>query len=146
MFEQGLAQLAGQVQAGEVRATPLQAVHDAQDLGVVTEAAVALHQGVQCPLAAMTEGGVSQIVRQRQGLAQSLVQAEGRPQAAPDLRDLEAVGEARTVVVALGVDEDLCLVHQAPKGRAVHDAVPVTLEDGPQGIEALRVAPTSGSV
>ena len=63
-----------------------------------------------------------------QALRQLLVQAQGPGHRAPDLRPLQAVGEARAVVVALVVHEDLGLVLEPAEGRAVDDAVAVALE------------------
>jgi hypothetical protein len=56
---------------------------------------------------------------------------------ARDLRDLERVRHARAVVVALGGDEHLRLVLQAPEGLGVDDAVAVALECGAIGIRLL---------
>ena len=94
------------------------------------EAAVVAHQLVQHPLARVAEGRVAEVVAERQALGQVLVQPQGPRDRAPDLRDLQRVGEARAVVVALVVDEDLRLVLEPPEGRAVDDPVAVALVDG----------------
>src|SRR5262249_39800185 len=67
-----------------------------------------------------------------------LVQPE-RPGDRPgERRDLERMGEARAVVVALGGDEDLGLVLQAPERLGVEDPVAIPLERGPKPIRRLR--------
>src|SRR5581483_6877520 len=56
---------------------------------------------------------------------------------ARDLGDLDRVGEARPVVVALGRDEDLRLVLEAPeRGRGDHP-LPIALEGRPVGMLGL---------
>ena len=78
----------------------------------------------------MAEGRVAQIVGQRQRLGQVLVEPQRAGDGARDLRHLEAVGQARAVVVALVEHEHLRLVGEAPEGGGVHDAVAVALEGG----------------
>ena len=58
----------------------------------------------------MPEWRMAEIVGQRNGFGQIFVGLK-RPRDAPgDLRDLQAVGQARAIVIALMVDEDLRLV------------------------------------
>ena len=71
---------------------------------------------------------MAEVVRQRQRLGQVFVEAEDAADRAGDLRDLDAVGQARAVVIALMVDEHLGLVLQAAEGAGVDDAVAVALE------------------
>ena len=58
----------------------------------------------------------------------SSLSRSARATAARDLRDLERVRQPRAVVVALGRDEDLRLVLEAPEGLAVHDPADVALQ------------------
>ncbi len=74
---------------------------------------------------------MAQVVRQRQGLGQVFVQAQGAGDGAGDLRDLDAVGQPGAVEIAFVVDEDLGLVLQFSKRGAVDDAVAVALPGGP---------------
>ncbi len=67
---------------------------------------------------------------ERQGLGEVLVEAERAGDGTGDLRDFEAVGEARAVMVALVIDENLCLVLQAPERGRMDDAIAVALENG----------------
>ena len=143
VLEQARAHLVGQVEAGMLGGASLQAVHHPEHLCVVAEAAVPLHQAVEGHLAAVTEGRVPEVVPQGEGLAQGLVQPQGSADAARDLTDLEAVGEARAVVVTLLVEEDLGLVHQAPERRGVRDPVAVALVDRPHGVLVLGGTPSA---
>src|SRR3546814_1310392 len=57
-----------------------------------------------------------------------LVEPERAGDAAADLRDLDAVGQANAVMIAVGRDEHLRLVAQAAKGDRMDDAVAVALK------------------
>jgi len=60
---------------------------------------------------------------------------------------LERVGQARHVVVALRVDEDLCLVLQSPERLRVQDAIAVPFERRAVLIRQLRSdAPAAAGV
>jgi hypothetical protein len=72
-----LADLVCEVEPHEVRIALLEVLHDAQRLAVVVEPAVVVHQTVQHLLAEVPEGGVPQIVRQRQGLGHGGIEAQG---------------------------------------------------------------------
>ena len=91
----------------------------------------------------MAKRRVSEIVRQRQGLRQIFVEAEGAGDRAGDLRDFEAVGQAGPVMVALVIDEDLCLVLEAPEGARMDDAVAVALKRRAHLVLGLRVEATA---
>src|SRR5580765_4013196 len=54
-----------------------------------------------------------------------------------DLRHLERMGEARPVVVALVIDEDLRLVLEPPERGRMDDAVAVALERAARRVLAL---------
>ena len=120
----------------EVQPDPIALEHldDPQRLLVVTKAAVeALTKaGVDDRLADMAERRVAEIVSEPDRLDEILVEGERTRDRARDLRDLERMGHARAVVVALGRHEDLRLVLEAPERLAVHDAVAVALQRGAQ--------------
>src|SRR5690606_38704306 len=99
-----------------------------QRMAVVIEAAVRRHRGLQRILACVTEGRMADVVREAQGLRQILVEAERARDAATDLRDLDAVGQADAVMIAVGRDEHLRLVAQTPEGDRMDDAIAVALE------------------
>ena len=70
-------------------------------------------------LARVPERGVPDVVAERDGLRQRLVQAQCRRQRACHLGDLHRVRQARHEVVALGVQEDLGLVLEPPERLGV---------------------------
>ena len=83
-------------------------VHHPQALLIVLEAA-GIDQ-IERPLAGVAEGRVAQIVPQADGLSQILVEAQRTRHGAGQTRDLQRMGQARAVVVALRLEEDLGLV------------------------------------
>ena len=108
-------------------------------------AAEALAQaGVEDRLADVPERRVAEVVAEPDRLGEVLVERQ-RPRDRPrDLRDLERVRQPRAVVVALGRDEDLRLVLQAPERLAVHDPVAVALQRRAQravGLVDARAGP-----
>ena len=144
----------------EVEAPPavLDALHYAQALLVVAvqkpaaplavarahrrRAAVARQAARQRLLAGVPEGGVPQVVAQRDGLGQILVEPQRAGDGARDLGHFQRVGEPRAVVVALGGQEHLRLVGQAAERLGMEDLVAVALEVVAQDVGGGRaVAP-----
>ena len=107
------------------------------------EAAKILHAFVQRILAGVAEGRVAEVVRERDGLGQVLVQFQRPGDGATDLGDLDGMRQARAVEVALVVHEHLGLVLQAPKRRAVDDAVAVALVFGAVRRARLGILPAA---
>ena len=138
---QPFQRLERQVQAVEGRILALQPRHHLEALRVVVEAAVAGHDLGQSALAGMAERRMAEIVRQRQRLGQVLVQGQHAGDGAGDLRHLQAVGEARAVVIALVEHEHLRLVGQPPERRRMHDAVAIPLKGRAHGAGGLGVDP-----
>ena len=132
MVQDAVPDLPGQVQASAV---PFQLIHHAKALLVVPEGAT--EEGRERLLAQVPERGMPQIVAQRDGLGQILVQPQGPGGRPGDLGHLERMGEPDSVVVALRRDEDLGLVLEAAEGLRVNDAVAIQLESGPEGIGLL---------
>jgi hypothetical protein len=122
-----VAHLLGEVEA---RAVALDPLDHAQRVVVVAEAdPVALAQArVDHALPHVPEGRVAEVVPERDRLGQVLVQRQGPRDRARDPGRLERVREPRSVVVALGRDEHLRLVLEAPERLRVHDPVAVALE------------------
>jgi hypothetical protein len=139
VLEQRAAHLVGEIEAGEVGVLALEHIDDAQRLLVMFEAAVVRHAIGQRVLAGVSERAVPEIVGERDGLGEVLVETECSGDGARDLRDLHRVGEPRAVVVAETVDEDLRLVLQAPERGGVDDPIPVALKRGAVGMLRLLV-------
>ena len=74
------------------------------------------------------ERRVTEIVRQRDGLGQPLVDVQCDGQPPGDFRDLQRVGQSRAKVVVLVVDENLGLVLKTPERRTGEHAMTVYLE------------------
>src|SRR5439155_25469863 len=125
-----LARLERQVEPREARVSLLEKLHHAEALAVVLEAPVGFHALVERVLPRVAEGRVTEVVAQRDDLAEVLIQPDRAGDRAGDLRGLRRVGEPRPVVVALVVDEDLGLVGEAPERRRVNDAGAVALKGG----------------
>jgi hypothetical protein len=129
VLEDALARLEAQVQAVEGGVALLQFVDHAQRLQVVLEAAVGPHAVVQRVLPGVAERRVAEVVRQRDGLDQVLVERRSAARCErADLRHLERVRQPGAEQVALVVDEDLRLVLEPAERGAVDDAVAVALE------------------
>jgi len=107
----------------------------------VLEVPVVGHQLVQCLLAGVAEGGVAEVVGERDGLGDVLVGPQCPRECAGDLGDLQRVGQAGAEVVLLVGDEDLGLVVQAAEGGTVYDPVAVPLVAGAVGVFGLVVDP-----
>ncbi len=128
MLDEAFQRLPGEVEPVVVGIAAFQQGHDAQRLGVVVEAAVGLHAGVQRLLAGVAEGRMAEIVRQRHRLGEILVERQ-RPRERPgDLADLDRMGQPRAEMIAVERHEDLRLVREAAEGGRMDDAVAVALE------------------
>jgi hypothetical protein len=103
------------------------------------------HAGVEHRLADMAERGVAEVVAEPDRLGQILVERQCPRNGARDLGDLQRVGQPRAVMVALGRDEDLRLVLEAPERLGVRDAVAVALQRRAQTAVGLG-DPTPGRI
>src|SRR5205823_603855 len=115
------------------------------------EAAERLHGGVQRLLAGMAERRVAKIVRQRHRLAEILVEPQRTAERAGDLRYFQRMRQARAVVIALVIDEDLGLVLQPPERRRMDDAVAVALKGAARPslgllVQAAAACPRQGGI
>ena len=97
---------------------------------------------VERPLPRVAEGRVAQVVAQRDGLGQILIEPQRAGYGPGDARDLEGVGQAGAVVVALRLQKDLGLVLEAPEGLAMGYAIHVALEAGAYLALRLRTLPS----
>jgi hypothetical protein len=75
----------------------------------------------------MAEGRMADIVGEAERFGQVLVEPERAGDGPPDLRDLQAVGQADAIMVAVGRDEDLGLVPEPPERDGMDDQVAVAL-------------------
>ena len=138
MLENAFAGLERQVQAVELRVALFQLVHHAQALQVVLKTAEGGHAVIQRILPGMAKRRVTQVMRQRDGFDQVFVQPQRARDGAAQLRHLQRMRQPGAKQVAFVVQEHLRLVDQAPKRRAVHDAVAVALVVGARGRRRLR--------
>ena len=105
-----------EVQAREIGVLALDDLDDAQALHVVLEASVLIHQLIQYLLAGMAERRMAEVVRQRDGLREVFVQAQGAGDRAADRRHFDGVREPGPQVVTRAVEKDLRLVLETPEG------------------------------
>src|SRR5690349_1479407 len=130
MLEYAFPRFKTQIQAIK-RAIPLfQNIHYPQRLQVVLEPPVVFHAAVQRILTGMTEGRMTKIVRQRDGLDQILIELQIACDRTADLRHFQAVRQARAEQIAFTIDENLGLVLEPPERGGMNDAVPVALKYG----------------
>ncbi len=134
----------GQVKAVELGITTFEPGQDPQRLFIVRKPAEAGHLGVERLLPGMAERGVPEIMGERQGLGEILVEAERAADRAGNLRHLQAVRQPRAVMVALVIDEDLRLVGQPAKSGRMDDAVAVALKRRAHRMLGFRMEPPAG--
>src|SRR6185312_11970342 len=101
MLQDALATFERQIESAELGVALFELVDHTQRLQVVLEATVGAQTFVQRVLAGVAERRVAEIVREADGLCQLLVQAQRASGRARDLRDLDRMGDARAVEVAL---------------------------------------------
>ena len=94
-------------------------------------------------LAGVAERRMPEVVPERDGLGQLLVQPQHLGDAARDLRDLERVREPRAVVIARRREEHLRLVLEPPERLRVDDAVAVALKHRPDRVIRLGAQPAA---
>ena len=102
------------------------------------------HQPVQHGLALVAEGGMAEIMGQRDGLGQVVVEFERGGDVAGDGGDFDGVGQPGAQVVAGAVEKDLGLVFQTAKRAGVDHAVAVALVFGAPERAGLRVGASAG--
>jgi hypothetical protein len=143
VLDDALADLVGEVEAGEFGVADLELLDQPQALAIVFEATVILHQLRQQVLAAVAEGWMTDVVDQGDAFDQVLVQAQPPCRHASDLRHLDGVGQAGAEVVAFVVGEDLGLVLQPAERAAMDDAVAVALVFAAEGVGDAAVLPAT---
>ena len=93
----------------------------------------------------MAEGGMPQVMAERDGLRQILVEPERAGYGARYLRNLKGMGKPRAEMIAFGGEEHLGFVRQAAEALAMQDLVAITLEFGSQEIRLERARPSDSS-
>jgi hypothetical protein len=110
----------------------------AEGLFVVFEVpALFFHPLVQRFFAAMAEGRVPQIMRQRDALNEIFIETERPGQIARNLRHFHRMRQPRAHVIIFARDKDLRLSLQTPEGCTVDDAVAIALKRKPNGVFRL---------
>ena len=94
----------------------------------------------------MAERRVPQVVAERDGLGQVLVEPKGAGDGARYLRHFQGMGEPRAEVIAFGSQEHLRFVRQATEAFAMQDLIAVALEFGTQEIRLRRTRAALGFV
>ena len=113
----------------------LEVLDDPKALLVVPERA--LEERSERLLPEVPERRVAEVVAEGDRLGEVLVQPERAGGGPGDLAHLQRVREPDAVVVALGGDEHLGLVLQAPERLRMDDAVAIALEARAQGVRRL---------
>ena len=80
----------------------------------------------------MTKGGVPQIVRQTDRFDQIFVGAQRTGDGTTDLGDFKRVRQARAVIIAFGIDENLGLIFKPSESGRVQNTVAVALKASAQ--------------
>ena len=112
-------------------------------LQVVFKAAEFAHAGIQRVLACVTKRRMAKVVRKANRFGQGFIESQGDGYRPADLGNLERVRQSCPVQVAFMINEDLCLVHEAPKRRRMNNAIPVALVFTPIGCVRLIDTPAA---
>src|SRR5271163_1357556 len=126
-----------------MRGVPLLEVLDnAQGMKIVVKAeAVLAHGGVESAFPRVSKRRMPDVVDQREGLGQVLIQAKRTRNRAGDRRDLESVRQAATEMVGIAVGKNLRLASHASEGTGMGHASAIALEGTAIGMDTLRVRP-----
>jgi hypothetical protein len=76
----------------------------------------------------MAERRVTEIVRQRKGFGQIVIEAERAGNRASDLANFDRMGEARAIMIAFMRHENLCLMGKPAKSARMQNPVAVALK------------------
>jgi hypothetical protein len=93
----------------------------------------------------VAERGMAQVVAERDGLCEVLVETQSTGDGASYLRYFQGMSQPRDKVVALRRDEDLCLVLQPAESVGVQYPVAVPLEGRPYRARLFGTLPSLGS-
>ena len=146
MLDDGLPDLPGQVQSIEFAVAFFQHVHHPQGVGIVVETSMVGHQLIESILTGVAEGRVPEIMRERNRLDKILVQSKGPGYRTRNLRNLEGMCQAGSIMVAFMVDENLGLVLKPAESRRVNDPVAIALEIGSETGIGFRMPPPAAAI
>ncbi len=127
MLRESLADFPGQIQTRKAGVFLFELFDNAQALAVVLETAVAFHQPVQRRLTPVAKRRMAEIMGERDGLRQVLVQLQRAGDVPGNRRDLNRMRQARAQVIARAVQENLGLVFEPAEGARVDDTVTIPL-------------------
>ncbi len=139
MLDEAFERFPGEVEAVEAGIAALQARDHRQGLGIVIETALRGEARIERALAGMAERRMAEIMGQRAGFREILVEAERPRQRARDLGHFEGVGEAGAIVIAFMVDEHLRLVGKPAERRGMDDPIAIAAEIAAGGARRLCV-------
>jgi hypothetical protein len=127
MFQNTVSDLKGKIQSLPIL---LQEIDDPQALiSMVESPRDDLIQGI---LSGMAERRMTQVVSQRDGLSQILIETEGFRDRSCNLRNLKGMRQSGPVMIAHWNEKDLGFVFQSPEGLGMDDSIPVVLEGRPE--------------
>ena len=131
---------------GEVQSLPvfLQNVHHTERLLIVAKwlSGHITERLFSC----VAKGCVAQIMTKGNGLCEILIEPQRPGNGAGDPHHFQRVGQPCPVVIALRLQEHLCLVLQPSEGFAVHDPIHIPLIAGADFIFLRRPEPASGLI
>ena len=129
---------------GQVQALSFlfQNLHDTDALFRVAEAP-GMHR-IERRFPGMAERRVSEIMAERNGFGQILIQIQRPRNRAGNLGYLECVRQAGPVMISLRSEKHLCFVFHPAKGFGVENPVPVSLVDGADVTLRFISVPSSG--
>src|SRR5688572_6212049 len=128
MLDHSLANLPGEVQAGEFGKALFEFGHNAQGLPVVVKAAEILHESRESNFTGMPKWGVTKIMCQTDGFHQIFVATQGTRKGSSNLGNFKRVCQASPKIIAFIIDKDLGFIFETPKTCRVKDSIPVPLE------------------
>src|SRR5687768_3484234 len=130
MLEDAFARFKAQIQAIKCPVMFFQHIHYPKGLKIVLKTPMVFHASVERFLPSMAEWRMTQIMRERNGFHQIFIKLKVAGDGAANLRNFQAVRQARAKQVSLMIYENLRLVLESPEGRRMNDPIPVALERG----------------
>jgi hypothetical protein len=126
MFDDSLAHLEREIQAGEVKVALLELLDNSQGVEIVIEAVAMLaHARVELPLAGVAEGRMADVMDEREGFSEVGVEFQGSGHGARNLRHFERVREPVPEMIGEARRENLRFRFEAAKGAGMDHAVAI---------------------